>query len=32
VIIAGEPAGSSWGLSEAELTPIMKRLSETSPT
>ncbi len=28
VIIAGEPAGRSWGLSEAELVPIMKRLAE----
>jgi len=28
VIIAGEPAGRSWGLSEADLAPIMKRLSQ----
>lgn len=28
VIIAGEPAGRSWGLSEAELGPVMKRLAE----
>jgi len=28
VIIAGEPAGRSWGLSEAELAPITKRLAE----
>ncbi|MDP2897144.1 MAG: hypothetical protein Q8Q12_11420 [bacterium] len=28
VIIAGEPAGRSWGLSEADLAPILKRLSQ----
>jgi len=28
VIIAGKPAGRSWGLSEADLTPIMKRLTQ----
>jgi hypothetical protein len=28
VVIAGEPAGRSWGLSEADLVPIMKRLSQ----
>jgi len=28
VVIAGEPAGRSWGLSEADLAPIMKRLSQ----
>jgi len=28
VVIAGKPAGSSWGLSEADLTPIMKRLAQ----
>jgi hypothetical protein len=28
VIIAGKPAGSSWGLSEADLAPITKRIAE----
>jgi len=28
VVIAGEPAGRSWGLSEADLAPIIKRLSQ----
>ncbi len=28
VVIAGEPAGRSWGLCEADLAPIMKRLSQ----
>ncbi|MCU0917626.1 MAG: hypothetical protein MUC88_24145 [Planctomycetes bacterium] len=28
VIIAGEPGGRSWGLSEADLAPITKRLAE----
>ena len=28
VILAGEPGGRSWGLSEAELEPITKRLAE----
>jgi len=28
VVIAGKPAGNSWGLSEADLTPIMKRLAQ----
>jgi hypothetical protein len=28
VVIAGEPAGRSWGLSEADLAPILKRLAE----
>ena len=28
VVIAGKPAGKSWGLSEAELAPVMKRLAE----
>jgi hypothetical protein len=27
VIVAGKPTGQSWGLSEAELAPLMKRLS-----
>ncbi|MGB2808876.1 MAG: hypothetical protein WBC22_14120 [Sedimentisphaerales bacterium] len=27
VIIAGKPAGNSWGLSEADIVPIMKRLT-----
>ncbi|NQU20112.1 MAG: hypothetical protein HQ567_02435, partial [Candidatus Nealsonbacteria bacterium] len=26
VIVAGKPVGNSWGLSEAELAPVMKRL------
>ena len=26
VVIGGKPAGNSWGLSEADLEPIMKRL------
>ncbi len=28
VVIAGKPAGRSWGLSEADLAPIMKRLAQ----
>jgi len=28
VVIAGKPAGNSWGLSEADLTPIMKHLAQ----
>jgi len=28
VVIAGEPTGRSWGLSEADLAPIIKRLSQ----
>ena len=28
VIVAGEPGGRSWGLSEADLAPVMKRLDE----
>jgi hypothetical protein len=28
VVIAGKPAGRSWGLSDADLTPIMKRLAQ----
>jgi hypothetical protein len=28
VIVAGKPEDRSWGLSEADLTPIMKRLAE----
>ena len=28
VVIAGEPAGRSWGLSEADLAPILNRLSQ----
>ena len=28
VIIAGKPAGRSWGLSEAELVPVKKRLAQ----
>ena len=28
VIIAGKPRGVSWGLSEAELAPVMKRLAQ----
>jgi len=28
VVIAGRPAGNSWGLSESDLVPIMKRLAE----
>ena len=28
VVIAGKPMGNSWGLSEAELAPVMKRLTE----
>ena len=28
VVIAGKPAGNSWGLSEAELAPVMKRLAQ----
>jgi len=28
VVIAGKPAGRSWGLSEADLDPIMKRLTQ----
>ena len=28
VVIAGEPAGRSWGLSEADLAPMMKRLAQ----
>ena len=28
VVIAGEPGGRSWGLSEADLTPVMKRLEK----
>ena len=28
VVIAGKPAGRSWGLSEADLAPMMKRLSQ----
>jgi hypothetical protein len=28
VVIAGKPTGKSWGLSEAELAPVMKRLAE----
>jgi len=28
VVIAGKPAGNSWGLSEADLVPIMKRLTQ----
>ncbi len=27
-IIAGKPAGRSWGLSEADVTPLLKRLAE----
>jgi len=27
-VIAGNPTGKSWGLSEAELAPLMKRLAE----
>jgi hypothetical protein len=29
VVIAGKPAGRSWGLSEADLAPITKRLAQT---
>ena len=32
VIIAGEPAGRSWGLSETDLAPILNRLSEAEKT
>ena len=28
VIIAGKPQGKSWGLSEAELAPVMKRVAQ----
>jgi len=28
VVIAGKPAGRSWGLSEADIAPVMKRLAE----
>jgi hypothetical protein len=28
VVIAGKPAGNSWGLSEADLVPVMQRLAE----
>ena len=28
VVIAGKPAGNSWGLSEAELAPVMTRLAQ----
>ena len=28
VVIAGKPAGRSWGLSEGDLTPIMNRLAQ----
>ncbi|MHC4436586.1 MAG: hypothetical protein ACYS3S_04445 [Planctomycetota bacterium] len=28
VVIAGKPAGNSWGLSEADLSPIIKRLTQ----
>ena len=28
VVIAGKPAGNSWGLSEEDLVPIMKRLTQ----
>lgn len=28
VVIAGKPAGNSWGLSEADLVPVMKRLEQ----
>ncbi len=28
VVIAGKPAGNSWGLSEADLVPIMKRIAQ----
>ena len=28
VVIAGKPAGRSWGLSEGDLAPIMKRLAQ----
>jgi len=28
VIVAGKPSGKSWGLSEADLAPVMKRLAE----
>ncbi len=28
VVIAGKPTGKSWGLSEADLAPIMKRLAQ----
>ncbi|MBN2129726.1 MAG: hypothetical protein JW741_09525 [Sedimentisphaerales bacterium] len=28
VIVAGEPGGRSWGLSEADLVPVMKRLDQ----
>ena len=28
VVIAGKPAGRSWGLSDEDLTPVMKRLAQ----
>jgi len=28
VVIAGKPVGNSWGLSEADLAPIMKRIAQ----
>ena len=28
MVIAGKPAGNSWGLSEADLAPIMKRIAQ----
>ena len=28
VVIAGKPAGNSWGLAEADLAPILKRLAQ----
>ncbi|NQT38043.1 MAG: hypothetical protein HQ581_11170 [Planctomycetes bacterium] len=28
VVIAGKPMGNSWGMSEAELAPVMKRLTQ----
>ncbi len=28
VVIAGKPRGNSWGMSEAELAPVMKRLTQ----
>ncbi|MEA1950295.1 MAG: twin-arginine translocation signal domain-containing protein, partial [Planctomycetota bacterium] len=28
VVIAGKPLGNSWGLSEADLAPVMKRLAQ----
>jgi hypothetical protein len=28
VVIAGEPKGNSWGLSQEDLEPVKKRLAE----